>query len=121
MDFLAVKVNGSDVKPGICVTVNTRSNRYTEDFWMLAADALVVQKEAHVHAYFPKDTALFNLNNCLELSTTELDLVILANIQASTHVIMIELEKNEVSGVRGAILHSSQFRYAKKCFCICMG
>ena len=29
MDFFAVKVNGSDVKPGICVTVNTRSYRYT--------------------------------------------------------------------------------------------
>ena len=34
---------------------------------------------------FSKDTALLNLNNCLELSTAELDLVILANIQASTH------------------------------------
>ena len=29
--FLAVKVNGSDVKPGICVTVNTRSYRHTEN------------------------------------------------------------------------------------------
>ena len=31
MDFLAVKLNGSDVKPGICVTVNTRSYRHTEN------------------------------------------------------------------------------------------
>ena len=31
VDFLAVKVNGSDVKPGICVTVNTRSYRHTEN------------------------------------------------------------------------------------------
>ena len=31
VDFLAVKVNGSDVKPGICVTVNSRSYRHTEN------------------------------------------------------------------------------------------
>ena len=31
MDFLAVKVSGSDVKPGICDTVNTRSYRYNEN------------------------------------------------------------------------------------------
>ena len=31
MDFLAVKVNGSDVKPASCVTVNTRSYRHTEN------------------------------------------------------------------------------------------
>ena len=36
VDFLAVKVNGSDVKPGICVTVNTRSYRYTEIFKFMA-------------------------------------------------------------------------------------
>ena len=28
VDFLAVKINGSEVKPGICVAVNTHS--YTE-------------------------------------------------------------------------------------------
>ena len=31
MDFFAVKVNGSDVNPGICVIVNTRSYRHTEN------------------------------------------------------------------------------------------
>ena len=31
VDFFAVKVNGSDVKPGIYVTVNTRSYRHTEN------------------------------------------------------------------------------------------
>ena len=31
VDFLAVKVNGSRVKPGICVTVNTRCYRHTEN------------------------------------------------------------------------------------------
>ena len=31
VDFLAVKVNGRDVNPGICVTVNTRSYRHTEN------------------------------------------------------------------------------------------
>ena len=34
---------------------------------------------------FSKETILFNLHNCLELSREELDLVILANIEASTH------------------------------------
>ena len=42
---------------------------------MLAVNALVVQKEAHVHKCSPnRQTVLFNLNNCLELSTAELDL-----------------------------------------------
>ena len=34
---------------------------------------------------FSKEAVLFNVNNCLELSHGELDLVILANIQASTN------------------------------------
>ena len=33
---------------------------------------------------FQEDTVLSNLNNCLELTSGELDLVILANIQAFT-------------------------------------
>lgn len=33
---------------------------------------------------FSNDTVLFNLNNCLELSSGELDLVILASMQAFT-------------------------------------
>ena len=32
--IFAVKVNGSDVKPGICVTVNTRSYRHTENSYI---------------------------------------------------------------------------------------
>ena len=31
MDFFAVKINGSDVKPEICVIVKTRSYRHTEN------------------------------------------------------------------------------------------
>ena len=31
VEFFAVKVNGKDVKPGICVTVNTRSYRHIEN------------------------------------------------------------------------------------------
>ena len=34
---------------------------------------------------FSEEVVLFNLNNCLELSSVELDLVILASIQAFTH------------------------------------
>ena len=33
---------------------------------------------------FQEETVLFNLNNCLELTSAELDLVILANIQVFT-------------------------------------
>ena len=33
---------------------------------------------------FPEETVLFNVNNCLELSSLELDLVILTSIQAFT-------------------------------------
>ena len=33
---------------------------------------------------FTEETVLYNLNNCLKLSSAELDLVILANIQAFT-------------------------------------
>ena len=33
---------------------------------------------------FPEKIVLFNLNNCLELSSLELDLVILTSIQAFT-------------------------------------
>ena len=36
--------------------------------------------------YFSGKTVLSNLNNCLEQSSTELDLVILANIQAFTRI-----------------------------------
>ena len=31
MDFFAVKVNGSDVNPGMCVIVKARSYRQTEN------------------------------------------------------------------------------------------
>ena len=43
------------------------------------------QKGNQCSKSFSKETMLFNLHNCLELSREELDLVILANIQASTH------------------------------------
>lgn len=37
-------------------------------------------------AEFTEETVLANLNNCLELISGKLDLVILANIQAFTHI-----------------------------------
>ena len=37
-------------------------------------------------AEFTEETVLANLNNCLELTSGELDLVILANIQAFTRI-----------------------------------
>jgi len=41
-------------------------------------------RDGHRSDQFPEETVLANLNNCLELSSAELDLVILANIQALT-------------------------------------
>ena len=41
-------------------------------------------KDGPCSQQFSEDTAMFNLNNCLELSSAELDLVILASIQAFT-------------------------------------
>lgn len=43
---------------------------------------------------FSNDTVLFNLNNCLELSSGELDLVILASIQAFTRTETIGEKRN---------------------------
>ena len=41
-------------------------------------------KAGSCSAEFTEETVLANLNNCLELTSGELDLVILANIQAFT-------------------------------------
>ena len=41
-------------------------------------------KDGPFSQQFSEDTTMFNLNNCLELSSAELDLVILASIQAFT-------------------------------------
>ena len=43
---------------------------------------------------FSEGEVLFNLNNCQELSSDELDLVILANIQAFTHSESIEKKRS---------------------------
>ena len=44
--------------------------------------------------YFSEETVMSNLNNCLELSSAELDLVILANIQPES--ITLAITKIEV-------------------------
>lgn len=46
---------------------------------------------------FSEETVLVNLNNCLELSSVELDLVILANIQACTRIENIGEKRNRSS------------------------
>ena len=43
-------------------------------------------KDGPCSSQFTEEAVIANLNNCLELSTKELDLVILANIQAVAHV-----------------------------------
>jgi len=44
--------------------------------------------------YFSEESVMSNLNNCLELSSAELDLVILANIQAFTRIDHIGDKRN---------------------------
>lgn len=46
---------------------------------------------------FREETVLFNLNNCLELTSGELDLIILANIQAFTHNDYVGTKRNGTS------------------------
>ena len=52
----------------------------------MAANVPEVQKDGPCSSQFTEEAVIANLNNCLELSTKELDLVILANIQAVAHV-----------------------------------
>ena len=43
---------------------------------------------------FSEETVLFNLNNCLELTSGELDLVVIANIQAFTRIDCVGEKRN---------------------------
>ena len=45
---------------------------------------------------FREETVLFNLNNCLELTSGEPDLIILANLQAFTCNDYVELRETEL-------------------------
>ena len=64
---------------------------------------------------FTRETVLFNLNNCLELSSAELDLVILTSILAFT-----ELSPLDVKGVLIAHFITSRNQFARTCFCAFM-
>ena len=52
-------------------------------------------KDGHCSDQFSEETVLANLDNCLELSSAELDLVILANIQAFTRIETIGEKRNQ--------------------------
>ena len=56
----------------------------SRNFFKIAAYVLLVQRMVHALSKFSEETTMFSLNNCLELSSEELDLVILASIQAFT-------------------------------------
>ena len=58
---------------------------------------------------FSKEVVLSNLNNCLELSPGELDLVILANIQACTN--------REIIGEKRTRSSRSSFLYLNRPIC----
>ena len=53
------------------------------NFFLMAVAAHVVPKEVNVRENFAKKL-IFNLNNCLEFTARELDLVVLANILVFT-------------------------------------
>ena len=74
--------------------------------------------DAECSKQFSEETVFGNLFNCLELSHTELDLVILANIQASVSM--------EVPGAKRKRSPRCNFllsynRTARRCFCACTG
>ena len=52
------------------------------------------EKGGPCSAQFLEETVLFNLSNCLELTSGELDLVILANIQAFTRIDCVGEKRN---------------------------
>lgn len=58
---------------------------------------------------FQEDTMLSNLNNCLELTSGELDLVILANIQAFT--------RNESTGSKRSRITRCNFQFQSVAIC----
>ena len=62
-------------------------------------------KDGNCSDQFSEETVLANLNNCLELSSAELDLVILANIQAFTRIETIGEKRNR--GPRCNFLYQS--------------
>jgi len=64
---------------------------------------------------FSNDTVLFNLNNCLKLSSGELDLVILASIQAFIPVPR-QLVRNETK-THDAVSSFNQNLFARTCLC----
>lgn len=52
------------------------------------------EKGSPCSVQFSEETVLFNLSNCLELTSGELDLVILANIQAFTRIDCVGEKRN---------------------------
>ena len=52
------------------------------------------EKKGPCSAQFSEETVLFNLSNCLELTSGELDLVVIANIQAFTRIDCVEEKRN---------------------------
>ena len=66
---------------------------------------------------FSEKLVLSNVNNCLELTRSELDLVILANIQA---VAKIDLVGEKGKKDRDAAFYFKIFRSARICFYISM-
>ena len=66
--------------------------------------------------YLKAETVISNLYDCLELSHAELDLVILANLQAFTAA---EVTGGKERGFQLTAFSISLNPFAKKCFCTC--
>ena len=73
----------------------------------------LVGKGVSCSAEFTEETVLANLNNCLELTSGELDLVILANIQAFTR---IECVGEKRSGSPRSSFNFKGDKFVRKCF-----
>lgn len=73
----------SDVNHGESETCNELLNKLKK-FLQDGCGCTLGPKNGPCCRQFSEETALFNLNNCLELSSVELDLVILTSIQAFT-------------------------------------
>ena len=63
-------------------------------FFQDGCGCVLGEKGGQCSTQFSEETVLVNLNNCLELTSGEHDLVILANVQAFTHIDCVGQKRN---------------------------
>ncbi|XP_068757388.1 uncharacterized protein [Montipora capricornis] len=90
-------------------------NEKVKKFMLDGYGSALSEKGGPCSRQFSEGAVLFNLNNCQELSSDELDLVILANIQAFTYRELIGKKEADALDV---IFIISRNLFVRKCFCI---